>query len=162
MNKCLTWSLGSTQASVGYQFSFWTIKMFLQDPLTGAIENIMRTPYKKAHRVGGPLEVRMRVERESSTSYTSCLYHLSYLHNNVRDMDWSYLCAVRWPPAMNSKTLSWWPLLHWNLTCKKMYWTYIWREQFVFQLCLHQVRTVRGSQEANDEAGLPSRQGTHW
>ena len=40
--------------------------MFLQDPLTGAIENVMRTPYKKAHRLGGTLEVKLNESKAPS------------------------------------------------------------------------------------------------
>ena len=43
-----------------------------------------------------------------------------------------------------------------------MYSRYVWWEQFAFQLCLHQVRDVRGTQKALHWAGLPSKQDAHW
>ena len=38
-------------------FDLFIINQVLQDPLTGEIQQIFRTPYKKAHRIGGTLPV---------------------------------------------------------------------------------------------------------
>ena len=76
------------------------MKMFLQDPLTGDIEQTMKTPYKKAHRLGGTQRVsegsQSVIERDLKENLLPPIpFKMSGIRNEAIDVLWDE--HLQWP-----------------------------------------------------------------